>query len=89
MALGIFEILLITTTILELNPLLQAVKVFKFKDAKQISVLTYLLIFVIGCLWLTYGINIHSIPLIVGNAVKMFACLVMIIVYFLYAQKKK
>jgi hypothetical protein len=35
MSIGIFEILLITTTILELNPLLQALKVIKLKNASQ------------------------------------------------------
>jgi MtN3 and saliva related transmembrane protein len=89
MTIGIFEIILITTTILELNPLLQAIKVIKLKDAKQISVFTYLLILVIGVLWLIYGINMHSIPLIIGNSVKIFACVAMIFVYIAYNKKRK
>jgi MtN3 and saliva related transmembrane protein len=87
MSIGIFEILLITTTILELNPLLQALKVIKLKNASQISVFTYFLILIIGCLWLVYGVNIHSIPLIIGNSVKIFACLSMILIYFIYPKK--
>ena len=84
MVLGLFEILLITTTVLEVNPLFQAIKIFKTKKVKNISVLTYFAIFVIGILWLIYGFQIDSIPLIIGNVLKIITSLSVIAIYFIY-----
>ncbi len=47
----------------------QVIKVVKSKHTKDISVRMYL-IFIIGLLsWLTYGILIQNIPLILANAI--------------------
>ena len=43
-----FQILLITTTLLELNPLLQTFKIVKIKEVKDVSVGTYMMIFACG-----------------------------------------
>ena len=84
MELGILEILLVTTAILEFNPLMQAIKMVKLKEVKDISVWTYVMIFIIGILWLIYGFNINSLPLIVGNSIKLIASFSVIIIYFIY-----
>lgn len=82
------ETILIITTILELNPLLQAFKIIKLKEAKDISVSTYFMILTIGILWFIYGIQITSTPLIIGNLFKIITSLSVIIVYFVFNQQK-
>ena len=84
MALGMLEIILIATSVMEFNPLFQSLKIIRLKEAKDISVYTYVMIFSIGCLWLLYGFQIANIPLIVGNSIKLVASMSVIIVYFKY-----
>lgn len=84
MDLTTLEMILIISTILEFNPLFQAVKSIKNKSVKDVSLLTFLSIVVIGSLWLYYGITISSIPLIIGNIIKLFTGLVVVVIYFKY-----
>jgi len=74
-----FEIMLTASTLLELNPLMQSIRIFRRKDAGDVSILTYVMILAIGIMWLTYGIMIASIPLIVGNAIKLVASISVIV----------
>ncbi len=87
MQLGTLEMLLILTTFLEFNPLMQSIKILRLKKVKNVSVWTYLMIFVIGIMWLTYGVQIQSLPLIIANIIKLVASLSVIIVYFMYLKK--
>ena len=82
-----FQILLITTTLLELNPLLQTFKILKTKEVKDVSIGTYMMIFVIGTIWFIYGVQLRDPPLIVGNTIKLVASFSVIIVYFLHRNK--
>ena len=88
MEIGLFEIMLIASTMLEFNPVFQAIKIIRLKEAKDVSVYTFLMILVISVMWLTYGIQIKSLPLIIGNSIKLFASLTVIIVYLIYKQPK-
>ena len=88
MEIGLFEGMLITSTLLEFNPILQAIKIIRLKQSKDVSVYTFLMILVIGVMWLVYGIKIQSLPLIIGNSIKLFASLTVIIVYLIYRQSK-
>ncbi|MFZ2187137.1 MAG: SemiSWEET family transporter [Candidatus Moraniibacteriota bacterium] len=76
--------LLIVSTVLEFNPLFQAVKSIRTKSVKDVSLFTFLSILIIGSLWLYYGITIDSIPLIVGNTIKVFTALAVVLIYFRY-----
>ena len=78
------EYVLITSTLLELNPLFQTVKSVKEKNVKSVSLYTFLSITIIGALWLAYGISIHNWPLIFGNIIKLFSALSVVIIYFKY-----
>ncbi|OGY93982.1 MAG: hypothetical protein A2406_03600 [Candidatus Komeilibacteria bacterium RIFOXYC1_FULL_37_11] len=80
--------MLTTSTLLELNPLLQAKKIIKLKQAKSVSLWTYVMILTIGMMWLFYGIKIESLPLIIGNIIKLFASLSVLLVYFKYKESK-
>lgn len=87
MNLSPLEYILIISTLLEFNPLFQAIKSAKKKSVADVSLWTFLSIFIIGTLWLFYAITIHSIPLIIGNAIKLLAALSVIIIYFKYRNK--
>ena len=82
-----FQILLITTTLLELNPLLQTFKIIKTKEVKDVSVGTYIMIFAIGTVWFIYGIQLKDPPLIIGNTIKLVTSFSVIVVYFLCRKK--
>lgn len=84
MKLTSFEYLLIVSTLLEFNPLFQAIKSVRSKSVKDVSFYTFFSIFIIGSLWLYYGISISSVPLIVGNGIKLFASLVVVLIYIKY-----
>lgn len=84
MEIGLFEIMLIVSTVLEFNPLIQVIKIIRLKEAKDVSVYTFLMILAIGAMWLAYGIKIQSLPLIVGNSIKLFTSLSVIVVYSIY-----
>jgi MtN3 and saliva related transmembrane protein len=78
------EIILVISTALEFNPLFQAVKSVKNKSVKDVSLWTFLSILIIGSLWLYYGITISSLPLIIGNTIKLFTALAVVVIYFRY-----
>ncbi|GEM_PF-1334845 len=82
------EYILIISTLLEFNPLFQMVKSVKNKSVKDVSLWTFLSITVIGTLWLIYGISIHNLPLIIGNIIKLFTSLSVVIIYFKYRDEE-
>ena len=45
----------------------QAYRIFKRKSAGDISILTYTILFVGAIVWVLYGIEIQSSPLIISN----------------------
>lgn len=84
MSLTPLEIMLLVSTLLELNPILQTVKIIRLKESRDVSLWTYVMILTIGTMWLVYGVQIESLPLIVGNAIKLFASLTVILAYLRY-----
>lgn len=86
MNIGPLEVMLISTTLLEFNPLLQSIKIVRLKHSKDVSLWTYVMILVIASVWLFYGIKIDSLPLIIGNGIKLFASLTVVAVYFRYRE---
>lgn len=87
MNLGPLEIILITSTLLELNPLFQTAKIIKLKQSKDVSLWTYLMILFIGTLWFFYGLSIKSLPLIMGNGIKLVCSLSVVVAYLIYKNK--
>ena len=82
------DYILIASTILEFNPLFQTIKSVKTRSVKDISLLTFVSILTIGTVWLFYGITIKSIPLIIGNAIKLFTSLTVVVIYLKYRNRK-
>jgi len=64
----------------------QVYRIFKRKSAKDISILTYSFLFVAGIIWVLYGVNIQSSPLIITNFVGSASLLGIIIGWFLYGR---
>ena len=81
------EYILVASTLLEFNPLFQAMKSVKRKSVKDVSLFTFLSILTIGALWLFYGISIKNIPLIIGNAIKLFTSSSVVVIYFMFRNK--
>ncbi len=78
------EYILIVSTLLEFNPLFQAIKSVRTKSVEGVSLYTFLSISIIGTLWLIYGISIQNLPLIIGNVIKLFTALCVVFIYFKY-----
>ncbi len=57
----------------------QAIKIFKRKSAKDISIIMYIMLITGAFIWILYGIEIRDPPLIIVNTV---ACINMAIVMF-------
>ena len=62
----------------------QAIKTWKTKSTKDISLLMFL-IFITGVFfWLVYGILIHEMPLIVANAITLILALSILVAKIKY-----
>lgn len=57
----------------------QAFKTYYYKDAASLSFISYLISFVTITLWLSYGIYIKNIPLIIGNILGFIGSLIILI----------
>ena len=64
----------------------QIYRIFKRKSAKDISIWTYLYMLVAGVIWILYGLNIQSFPLLVSNLIGMLAMIGVIVGWFLYGR---
>ena len=67
----------------------QTIKIIRSKDSKNISLATYLILFITALFWLMYGISIQDMPLIISYIVGTISTFSVIIVYFLYRKKLK
>jgi uncharacterized protein with PQ loop repeat len=82
------EMLVIVSTLLEFNPLFQAVKSVKNQSVRDVSFWTFASILTIGGLWLYYGWFINNWPLIIGNSIKLFSALTVLIIWLVFRKKK-
>lgn len=64
----------------------QAFKIFKRKSAKDISIITFSILLVGAIIWVLYGIEIKSMPLILSNSIGTIGVLFVIIGWFLYGR---
>lgn len=65
----------------------QLARVYRLKSARDIS-LTMFLVFSVGeLLWLLYGIFIHSLPVMLANAVTLGLCLAILSLKVRYDQQ--
>ncbi len=62
----------------------QAIKIFRRKSVEDISPITYFIISIGGIVWVFYGFEIHSIAVIISNALVMLTSIFVIIEYYLF-----
>lgn len=67
----------------------QVYRIFKRKSAKDISISTYSFLFVAGIVWVFYGVNIQSSPLIITNLIGSLNLLGIVIGWFFYGKESK
>ena len=64
----------------------QIYRIFKRKSAKDISIWTYVYMFIAGVFWVLDGINIQSFPIWVSNLIGSLAMLGVIAGWLLYGK---
>ncbi len=64
----------------------QIYKIFKTKSAKDISVITYLILIVGTIVWLFYGIEILSVPIITMESLVLIEFILILIGCYLYGR---
>ena len=64
----------------------QVYRIFKRKSAKDISIFTYSFLFVAGIIWVLYGLNIQSFPLVITNLIGSLSILGVVVGWFLYGR---
>jgi MtN3 and saliva related transmembrane protein len=62
----------------------QVYKTWKNKSVEDISLTMYTVLLIGVLLWLVYGINIHSLPVILANAITSTLLILMVIMKIKY-----
>ncbi|HLC53943.1 MAG TPA: SemiSWEET family transporter [Candidatus Nanoarchaeia archaeon] len=60
--------------------------IFKRKSAKDISVITYTLLFLGAIVWILYGLELHNAPLLITNILGALNIGAVIFGWFLYGR---
>jgi MtN3 and saliva related transmembrane protein len=64
----------------------QIYKIFKKKSAKDIAAITYMILTVGTVVWLLYGFEIRSIPVIVMNGLALIEFILILIGCYMYGK---
>jgi MtN3 and saliva related transmembrane protein len=67
----------------------QVYKIFKRKSAGDISIITYLFLFLGAVVWILYGLEIKSFPIVITNILGGINLGLVMIGWFLYGRTKK
>ena len=67
----------------------QAIKIFQTKRARDISIITYLILTLGAFIWVIYGFNIKNIAIITTNSIGFIALSLVVIGWFLYGRENK
>ena len=65
----------------------QAIKILKRKSSKDVSLLTFSIIFFGTVIWFFYGISIGNLPVIVSYGIGLTGSFFVILAYFIYRGK--
>ncbi|MBN1502321.1 hypothetical protein JW930_02150 [Candidatus Woesearchaeota archaeon] len=77
---------LIVGSIMALSALPQAYKIFRRKSAKDIAIVTYIILIIGGLVWLLYGIEIDNFALILANTLGIITSTIVVSGWFLYGR---
>lgn len=64
----------------------QVYRIFRRKSAQDISISTYAFLLIAGIIWVLYGFNIQSLPLIITNLIGSLTMIGVVIGWFLYGR---
>lgn len=76
----------ISGTVMALANIPQAYKIFKRKSAKDLSIIPWALSIIVGTIWLFYGLEINSFPVVIQNSIALVVVTIVIIGWFLYGR---
>jgi MtN3 and saliva related transmembrane protein len=65
----------------------QAFRIFKRKSASDISILAFSILLIGAIIWVMYGIEIKSFPLIISNILGIIGVLLVIVGWRVYGRK--
>ncbi len=67
----------------------QIIKIFKSRSAKDISIITNLIFITSSVVWLLYGLQLDSFPLIVANIIYIITYGLIVIGWVVYGRNRK
>jgi len=62
----------------------QVIKAYREKHTSGVSKKMYMILVVGMCLWLTYGILLNEMPLIIANSISLFLAATVLVQKFIY-----
>ena len=65
----------------------QIYKIFKTKSAKDLSVLTYIVLVVGSLVWVLYGIEIKNFPVLIMNGLAFLEFIAILFGIFIYGKR--
>lgn len=80
-------IVTLTGTVMSLSYLFQGYKIIKNKSSKNISIITFSLLWIGVLIWLIYGMSISNFPVVFANIIGILGISFVIICYFIYKNK--
>ena len=64
----------------------QAHKIYKRKSARDISALTYTILTIGSIVWILYGLEIKSVPIILVNIIVVIIFIIILVGWYLYGR---
>ncbi len=65
----------------------QVLSVFKARDTKAVSLISYITLFIGTILWVCYGFIVHEIPIIISNTI-IASCSLLVVIKKIKISKK-
>ena len=79
----------ITGIFLGLGSLPQAMKIFRTKSAKDIAPISYVIVVVGSFIWILYGLELKSLPIVIPNILGVILGTVILVGWFRYGRANK
>jgi MtN3 and saliva related transmembrane protein len=79
----------ITGIFLGLGSLPQAIKIFRTKSAVDIAPLTYVIMVVGSSIWILYGMELKSLPIMIPNILGVILGAIILVGWSLYGKRQK
>lgn len=76
-------------TLMALGNFIQAYKIFKLKESKEISIISWSIIFIGSITWLLYGVELNSYALIIANGIGIISSGLVVLGRIIYYKGKK